>query len=65
VENNIGKRDALVNVFGNVIRPDTPYYIQTKFNLSMIVSNAYRLQFSYLATNSLKDNAFSFSFDLM
>ncbi len=65
VENNLGKRGALTNIFGQEIRPNTPLYIQTKFSLSMILSNCYRLQFSYLATNSAKDNAFSFSFDLI
>ncbi len=65
VENNVGKRNPVYNEAGDVITPPTPYYIQTKFSLSMILSNCYRLQLNYLATNSTKDNAFSFSFDLM
>ena len=65
VENNLGKRNELFNEQGDLIRAAAPYYTQTKFNLSMILSNSYRLSVSCTLTNSVKENVYSFSFDTL
>ena len=65
VENNVGRRPSVKNDLGQVIRAQTPYYVQTKMKISMVLSNSYRLGLTYLVSNSKKDNYFTFNFDLM
>jgi len=65
IENNFGRRPSVRNDLGQIVRSQTPLYVQTKFILSMVLNNSYRLGLSYLVTNSKKDNYFTFNYDLM
>lgn len=65
IENNAGKRPGLYNDLGQLMRPDQPYWVQTKFVLSMVLSNSYRVGLSYMMTNTIKDNAYNITIDLM
>lgn len=65
IENNSGRRPKVINDQGQVIRSQTPPYVQTRVNLSATVSNAYRIGVTYLATNTEQDNFYGFTFDLM
>jgi len=68
VENNVGKHMPIITDLGQRYNNDlnnAKYYIQTNMTLSMLLYNSYRFKVGYLVTNSQKDNAVNFSFDLL
>ena len=65
IQNNTGKRDAVVNDDGFVVREPEPYYTQTKLVLSMLLSNSYRINLNYTFANNNQNNYWGFTFDVL
>ncbi|MCH9811963.1 hypothetical protein K0U07_04265 [bacterium] len=64
LENNVGKTASYTNDAGIEVPGDNQYYIQTKANLFMIVSNTQKFGASATFTNANKENAYSLIWEI-